>query len=85
MSRGLGRIQRAILDVLPPDGTAGPFGAGITTTVLAKQVYGPTPTSAQLRSLRRAVRSLEAAGLVRGRRSAWWRGGRRLVRLPERE
>jgi hypothetical protein len=69
MSRGLGRVERAILDALHQ----GPRDAGMSTKTLVALVYGtarPGPyvphgaTKTQVASLARAVRSLQHKGLV---------------------
>jgi hypothetical protein len=78
MSRGLGKIERAVLETLRGAPT-GPWGAGPTTKAVAERVYGPAPTVAQLVSLRRALRSLQRKGFIVVRRSDWWRGGRRVA------
>jgi hypothetical protein len=78
MSRGLGEIERAVLETLRGEPT-GPWGAGPTIKAVAQRIYGPAPTVAQLVSLRRALRSLERKGLVVVRRSDWWYGGRRVA------
>jgi hypothetical protein len=64
MSRGLGNVQRAVLDIVDanPDGLA--------VEIIAKHVHGRSPTPAQLESVRRAVRTLYARGLVE-RTSRW--------------
>jgi hypothetical protein len=79
MSKGLGRIERAILDCLRGDGPQGPWGAGPTVREIAGRVLGPAPTTSQLVSLRRALRSLQRKGFIIIRRSDWWRGGRRVA------
>jgi hypothetical protein len=58
MSRGLGTVQRAVLDVVDanPDGLA--------ADTIALHLYGREPSSAQLESVRRAIRTLCAKGLV---------------------
>jgi hypothetical protein len=58
MSRGLGTIQRAVLDVVDanPDGLA--------ADAIAGHLYGRAPTRAQLESVRRAIRTLHGRGLV---------------------
>jgi hypothetical protein len=78
MSRGLGKIERAVLETLRGDPT-GPWGAGPTVKSIGARVLGPSPTTAQLVSLRRAIRSLERKGLIVVRRSDWWYGGRRVA------
>jgi hypothetical protein len=78
MSRGLGKIERAVLETLRGDPT-GPWDAGPTVTALAKRVYGPAPTTVQLVSFRRALRSLQRKGFIIIRRSDWWYGGRRVA------
>ncbi|MER6687440.1 hypothetical protein [Streptomyces olivaceoviridis] len=69
MSRGLGRVQRAVLAYVlsEPGGRSGIDGTPLATSVthLARVVYGAgTPSDAQRAAVRRAVRPLEAGGLV---------------------
>jgi hypothetical protein len=68
VSRGLGRVERAILDVL-----AEVPGTRMSTKTLVALVFGTAPpgpfiphgaTTAQVASVARAVRSLERKGLV---------------------
>jgi hypothetical protein len=68
VSRGLGRVERAILDVL-----AEVPGASVSTKYLAARVFGTGTsgpfiphgaTRTQVASLARAVRSLERKGRV---------------------
>jgi hypothetical protein len=56
MSRGLGRTQIAVTDLLR-------FPREMTD--LGIRVFGPQPTAAQRQSLRRAVDGLRSRGLVR--------------------
>ena len=58
MSRGLGTVQRAVVAVVAaqPDGLA--------ADAIVRELFGRKPTRAQLESVRRAIRSLEAQGLV---------------------
>ena len=59
MSRGHGRVERAILAVLPP------WPHGLSRTQLARIVYNaPEPTRSQKVGVQRAVRALAAEGLV---------------------
>jgi hypothetical protein len=69
MSRGLGWVEQAILEQLGED----PAGAGMSTESLVALVFGtatPGPyiahgaSSSQVRSVARAVRSLQRKGLV---------------------
>lgn len=62
MSRGHGKVQRAVLDALRASqwGQARPSG-------IAAAVYGPEPTDAQRSAVRRAIRGLVAEGLVHKR------------------
>lgn len=64
MSRGFGEVQRAVLDVVDanPD--------GITADTISNQIHGTDPTPAQLESVRRAIRTLHARGLV-ARTTRW--------------
>ncbi len=79
MSRGLGKIERAVLETLRGDHPTGPWGAGPTVREIAGRVLGPAPTTVQLVSFRRALRSLQRKGYIVIRRSDWWRGGRRVA------
>jgi hypothetical protein len=56
VSRGLGRMQRAVLAALER--------RTLTNLGLALAIFGRQPTEAQMVSLRRAVRSLERNGMV---------------------
>jgi hypothetical protein len=69
MSKGLGRVERAILAAVSGGGHPTPSRTQATTTRrLASAAYGTDrPTVAQLNSVRRAVRSLRAKGLVQVR------------------
>jgi hypothetical protein len=64
MSRGLGRVQRAILATLAPSSRSA--RPAYDVHLLARLVYpnGPGPTEAQLSAVRRAVRGLVRAGLL---------------------
>lgn len=85
MSRGLGAVQRRILEQLKlntNDPAAdsrldAPVWFASWTTVL--DLAGPGATRAQIESTRRAVRKLEAAGLVEVRH-VWGRGRERPIR-----
>jgi hypothetical protein len=74
LSRGLGRVERAVLAALAEGGRS--------TRTLAVQLYGRHPTPAQRAAMHRAVSSLERKGLVRIRRTL---GGKRWVLLMEPE
>ena len=75
MSRGLGRVERAVLAAL----AQGPSVYGYTTTrALATQPYGEHPRKAQRAAMHRAVTSLTRKGLVTIRRTL---GRKRCVRL----
>jgi hypothetical protein len=59
MSRGHGRVEQAILDVLPP------WPRGLSRTQLARIVFNtPEPTRSQKVSVQRAVRTLVAESRV---------------------
>ena len=78
MSKGYGKLQRAILDVFEdkPDEL-------LDTITIAALAYGQNPiTKAQASSVRRSLRKLVDAGEVvdLGRS---WRGPRRRFALPE--
>lgn len=61
MSRGHGRVERAILAAIPPY----PGGPAITRWSLAQQIYGvEVPTRAQRASVDRAVNNLIRQGLA---------------------
>ena len=64
MSRGIGRLQVAVLDLLDqqPD--------GFPARILAQRLHGAAPTVVQLRSVRRALASLRRRGLVE--EYSWW-------------
>jgi hypothetical protein len=73
MSRGLGRVERTILDTIRADrddDTVNEFGntrldrGAMTASELAAKLYGKEMSNAQLVSLRRALRSLVAKGLL---------------------
>jgi hypothetical protein len=73
MSRGLGHVERAVLDALRADrddDTVNEFGLSrlgrgvMTASELAAKLYGKEMSNAQLVSLRRALRSLVAKGLL---------------------
>ncbi|MDW8478383.1 hypothetical protein R3L02_42305 [Streptomyces scabiei] len=69
MSRGLGRVQRAVLAYVrsEPGGLSAVDGTPLAASVtgLARVVYGAEqPTDAQRAAVRRAVRRLEAGGHV---------------------
>lgn len=74
MSRGPGRVQRALLDWLrtDPEGTFGDSGpVDVSITEAARAVFGVSePTDAQRAPIRRAAHRLAAAGLIQhnGRR-----------------
>jgi hypothetical protein len=64
MSRGMGRVQRAVLAYLETEPDAEPF-IGVELHRVACAVFAvTTPTDAQLASVRRAVRGLVDAGLA---------------------
>jgi hypothetical protein len=77
MSRGLGRVERAILAVLAE---AHPGAYGPSTRTLAALLYGQHPTRAQRAAMHRAVSSLQRKGLVRIGRTL---GRKRVVDLAE--
>jgi hypothetical protein len=77
MSRGLGRVQRAILDYLAtdPSGRWDTSGFPIPTTVyrVTCAVFGVSqPTDSQRASVRRAARQLHRAGLIRLQERTVW-------------
>jgi hypothetical protein len=82
MSRGIGKLQRHVLDRLAsdPSDPQWPWLSEIgymSSYALAASYAGGPPTDAQRRSMRRALHGLGAQGLVelRGRKE-------RLARLP---
>jgi hypothetical protein len=62
MSRGLGRVERAILAALEAPDAYGLHGR--STRTLAVQLYGRHPTQAQRAAMHRAISSLARKGLV---------------------
>jgi hypothetical protein len=78
MGRGLGHVQRIVLDRLGEVHVEG-GPAGLRVCQLTRRVYGPAPTRVQYDVVRHAVDGLERRGLVETRRS--WRTRR--VRLTE--
>ena len=68
MSRGPGRVQRFVLEEVgklpPPDDPAWPYTKLVTVEKLAERLWGEEPTTAQMVSIRRAVRQLRRAGEV---------------------
>ena len=77
MSRGLGRVERAILAALAE---VHPDSYGRSTPRLAAQLYGKHPTQAQRAAMHRAVSSLDRKGLVTIRRTL---GRKRFVDLAD--
>ncbi|MDX3068561.1 hypothetical protein PV518_41550 [Streptomyces sp. ND04-05B] len=83
MSRGHGRIERAILDALPP------WPRGLSRTQLARIIFHTAdPTRSQKVSVQRAVRALAVEGRVeiapeRLQVVGTYRRGNRLVDLVE--
>lgn len=73
MSRGFGNVQRAVLDEV----RANPNGLAADT--IARHIHGADPTPAQLESVRRAIRTLSARGLVE-RAARWDRRPRRSLK-----
>ena len=63
MSRGPGQVQRAILAVLDEEPT-GLFSGWLSIPELTERVHGEASTRAQIESVRRACKSLAAAGAV---------------------
>lgn len=63
MSRGLGRVQEGILDVLSLEPT-GAIRGWCTATELTLAMYGQQASRAKLESVRRAMKSLAKAGMV---------------------
>jgi hypothetical protein len=83
MSRGFGRVERAILKFIYEERFA-------RTDDFVKALFGPGPTASQLASVRRALRRLAADGLVvccMSHRRHWWlmpRGVPKWLGLPGR-
>lgn len=77
MGLGLGSVQKAVLEIVEghPDGVA--------ADTIARHVFGRRPSTAQLESVRRAIRTLAGRGLVA--RTARWdnRPRRSLKRLVD--
>jgi hypothetical protein len=76
MSRGPGRIQQAVLGYLATD-PAGHIAGGapdsVPVSAIAAVIFGTkTPTDAQRSSVRRAIRTLAAAGKVKTSRGSTW-------------
>jgi hypothetical protein len=73
MSRGLGNVQRAVLEIVRahPD--------GVTANAISGQLHGTNATAAQRESVRRAVRTLAAMKLVE-RTTRWDNRPRRSLR-----
>ena len=63
MSRGIGRVQRAVLDALLGQ-PSGPFSGWLTVFELTDSVFGPSMTRARIESVRRAMKALAAAGVL---------------------
>jgi hypothetical protein len=76
VSRGPGRVQRALLDYLStdPKGTfmdTGPVDVSVTEA--ARAIFGAAePSDAQRASVRRAARGLAAAGLIQSNGRRGW-------------
>ena len=85
MSRGRGRVQRAILDYLATD-PSGTFRSGVPESTplyrVTCAVFGVSrPTDSQRASVRRAARQLHRAGLIRVDERVWdYSRGRRYQR-----
>ena len=73
MSRGLGSIQRAVLEVVDA------HPEGLAVDAIASQIHGRKRTPAQLESVRRAIRTLYASGLVE-RTTRWDRRPRKSLK-----
>ena len=58
-------MERAVLDMAPPDRGRGPRSVRwLSSADIARRLYGREPTEAQLRGLRRAIRSLADKRLI---------------------
>jgi endogenous inhibitor of DNA gyrase (YacG/DUF329 family) len=64
MSRGPGRVQRKIISMLAPDQPYTRYREAYSTRELARSIYHGRPSEAQMSAVRRALRSLIAAGRV---------------------
>jgi DNA-binding transcriptional ArsR family regulator len=88
MSRGHGRVERAILDALAPSGP-GIVDRALPIGLLAQAVFGGhARTPAERASVSRALNKLRAEGLVeplRRGRSVWWQLEEREYRRLDRE
>jgi hypothetical protein len=60
VSRGPGRVMRAIEALLPPHDAA----RGLPSSTLARLIYGEGPTDSQVNSIERAARRLVARGVA---------------------
>jgi hypothetical protein len=58
MSRGLGKVQRAVLGVIEAN------AAGLAADAIVGRLYGPHPRPAERESVRRALRTLRQRGLI---------------------
>lgn len=58
MGRGLGNVQESVLKVVNANAD------GVSADAIASGIFGGAPTASQLESVRRALRSLVARGLV---------------------
>lgn len=63
MSRGLGRVQLAILDALL-DEPSGPYAGWRTAPELTAKICGPSYGRSDLESVRRSMKSLARSGFV---------------------
>ncbi|WP_157874400.1 hypothetical protein [Streptomyces sp. AcH 505] len=74
MSKGLGAVERGILDALPK------WPRGSSTWQLCQAIYGTEPDRSQRNAVQRAVRGLKRKGLVSTRGSAGRPGERSYTR-----
>ena len=67
MSRGHGAVQRFVLEYLANNREGQPWERWVSSPTLARERAGREPTTAELESMRRAIRKLEADGAVEAR------------------
>jgi hypothetical protein len=73
MSKGPGRVERAILTALAPSSPGSRYRMSYSARYLARQAYRTRPTPAQMSAVRRALRALASDGQVEVDPSPPWR------------